>query len=204
MNSETIRTDNETITFPVHFFDGLNDFRKILRDSASDIQTLIGNTKIVVAIKKNPTIGNMVVKNKQLCTKDITLENQQCKATNCLQCPLVNTSNQIYINNIPVRKQRNLNCKTRNVIYLWQCQLCMEEDSYFGGTIQKSHERTNTHRGSFTEEKWEQSALSMHAKSVHPNHFDLSNFRTILLCKISLQRIRREEFKYIDKYRIQT
>ena len=68
-------------------------------------------------------------------------------------------------------------CKSRNVLYLWQCLLCEEEDSYIGRTIQKSHERTNTHRGCFTDEKWESSALSMHSKSVHANEFNLKHFR---------------------------
>ena len=129
MDTEIDQIVNETITFSVHFFDGLNDFRKILKDSASDIQTLIGNTKIVVAIKKNPSIGNMVVKNKLICTDNILLENQQSKATNCLQCPLVNTSNEIYVNNMPVRKQRNLNKQQQKNLYIypflqWNMPLC--------------------------------------------------------------------------------
>ena len=204
MNTENTQRERDTITFPLHFFEGLKDFKRILTDSKSDIQTLIGDTEIVVAIKKNPSIGNTVVKNKQLCNEEIELVNQQCNATNCLQCPLVNMSNQISINNMTVRKQRNLNCKSRNVIYLWQCQLCEVDDSYLGRTIQKSHERTNTHRGCFAEDKWESSALSMHARSVHENQFDLKNFRITLLRKISPQRIRREEFKFIDKYRTRT
>ena len=98
-----------------------------------------------------------------------------------------------------------MNCKSRNVLYLWQCQLCDEEDSYMGRTIQKSHERTNTHRSCFTDNsKWESSALSMHAKSVHPDLFDLSHFKITLLKKVSPQRIRREEFKFIDKYKTRT
>ena len=104
-----------------------------------------------------------------------------------------------------VQKQKNLNYKSRNVLYLWQCQLCIEDDSYIGRTIQKSHERTNTHRSCFTDEsKWESSALSMHAKSVHPNYFDLSYFEITLLKKIWPQRIRREEFKLIDKFKTRT
>ena len=154
-----------------------------------------------MAIKKNPSIGNSVVKNKQLCTHQIELENQKCNAPNCLQCPLVNRSNKITVNNITVQRQKNLNCKSRNVIYLWQCQLCEDENSYFGRTIQKTHERANTHRRCFTEEKWEDSALSMHSKSIHDDNFDLSNFKLTIVRKLSPQNIRREEFKHIDKYR---
>ena len=102
-NNEQNETD--TITFPVYFFEELKDFRKILRDSATDIQTLIGDTRIVLAIKKNPSIGNTVVKNKELCSVQLRLENQKCNAQNCQQCPLINTSNQITVNNMTVRKQ---------------------------------------------------------------------------------------------------
>ena len=91
--------------------------------------------------------------------------------------------------------------KSRNVLYLWQCLLCQKENGYFGRTIQKSHERTNTHRRCFSEEKWEDSALSMHARTVHGENFSLANFRITLVKKCPPQVIRREEFKHIDKYR---
>ena len=205
MANHNKQNETDTITFPVHFFEELKDFRNILKDSETDIQTLIGDTRIVMAIKKNPSIGTTVVKNKDLCSVQLRLENQKCNAQNCQQCPLINTSDQITVNNMTVRKQKNLNCKSRNVLYLWQCQLCIEDESYIGRTIQKSHERTNTHRSCFTDEnKWESSALSMHAKSVHPNYFDLSYFKITLLKKISPQRIRREEFKLIDKFKTRT
>ena len=96
-------------TFPIHYFEELKEFRNILKVSERDIQTLIGDTKIVMAIKKNPSIGNTVVKNKQLCEIQMDLESQRCGTPNCRQCPLVSTSNQITINNTTVRKQKNLN-----------------------------------------------------------------------------------------------
>ena len=49
--------------------------------------------------------------------------------------------------------------------------------------------------------KDEQSALTMHAKSVHPSHCDLSNFKITFLHKTSPQMIRLEEFRCIDNYR---
>ena len=153
----------------------------------------------------NPSIGNSVLKNKILSTNEVQLENQRCGATSCLQCPLVTTNTETKVNNMKVKTSRTLNCKSRNVIYLWQCNICDTENSYFGRTIQKSHERTNTHRRCFTDAtKWEDSALSMHARSKHAEVFDLTNFKITLVKKCSPQRIRREEFKYIDKYRTRT
>ena len=157
-----------------------------------------------MAVKKNPSIGYSVIRNKQLSSNEIILENQRCRATNCLQCPLVNTNNLITVNNKIVKHPKTLNCKSRNVIYLWQCQLCETENSYFGRTIQKCHDRTNTHRRCFSEEKWEDSALSMHARTTHQEIFNLANFRITLVKKCSPQRIRREEFKFIDKFRTRT
>ena len=137
--------------------------------------------------------------------KDEIHVNQKCQTNNCLQCPLVNTNNVVSVNNIPVKPSKTLNCKSHNTIYLWQCQICREENSYFGRTIQKSHERTNTHRRCFNDEsKWEDSALSMHSRTKHQEQFNLSDFRITLVKKCSPQRIRREEFKYIDKYRTRT
>ena len=154
-----------------------------------------------MAVKKNPSIGNKSIRNKILSEEQTPLPNQKCKATSCLQCPLVNMSNISIVNGLTIPSGKALNCKSRNVIYLWQCQLCTQDNSYFGRTIQKSHERTNTHRRCFTEQsKWEDSALSMHSHTIHPEQMDLRNFKITLVKKCSPQRIRREEFKVIDKY----
>ena len=156
-----------------------------------------------MAVKKNPSIGNFAIRNKNLNMERKTFTNQKCNGPGCKQCPLVNTEQHITVNNERVKTPPpNLNCKSRNVIYLWQCQLCTKDNSYFGRAIQESHKRTNTHRGCFTkEDEWEDSALSMHAKSFHNNNFSLKNFKISLVRQCTPQTIRREEFKYIDKYK---
>ena len=204
-NQERVQNETETLTFPLFFFDGFNTFKKIISNSNAELQQLIGDTKIVMAVKKNPSIGNKFIRNKALSTELTKLPNQKCNTQNCLQCPLVNTSNSTTVNNTRISTAKTLNCKSRNVIYLWQCQPCEEENSYFGRTIQKVHERTNTHRVCFNDvNKWENSALSMHARSIHGENFQLSNFKISLIKKCSPQRIRREEFKYIDKFKTRT
>ena len=61
---------------------------------------------------------------------------------------------------------------------------------------------TSGHRGCFTnEEKWENSALSMHARETHSDNFSLENFEVSIVKKSSPQNIRREEFRYIEKFR---
>ena len=198
------REEQDVITFPLFYYAKISDIKQILKDSEAELNTIIGNTKIILAMKKNPSIGNMVVKNKMLMSEFKQLENQKCGATNCRQCPLVNTNNTVSINNMIVKPSKTLNCKSKNVIYLWQCQICQEENGYFGRTVQETHNRTNVHRGCFTEGKWEDSALAMHSHNVHRESMALSNFRITLVKKCSPQLIRREEFKMIDKYRTRT
>ena len=155
------------------------------------------------AMKKGSSVGNTLVRNKALCLLNPGNSiDQKCNTSGCLQCPLVNTEHKMVINNMKITIPRSLNCKTRNVIYLWKCKLChTTNECYFGRTTQKCHSRTNGHRGCFNDEKWEKSALAMHAKDVHNSHFSLNNFSISIVKKISPQHIRREEFRYIEKYR---
>ena len=49
--------------------------------------------------------------------------------------------------------------------------------------------------------KWEKSALSMHARDKHQNDFSLDNFSVAVVKKVSPQQLRREEFRFVDKYK---
>ena len=202
-NEADTNEETSVLTFPLHHFEQLDEFKQILRDARDDLTTLIGNTKVIWAVKKNPSIGNMTIRNKELSRETITFTNQKCNGIGCKQCPLVNTEDVLTVNNKRVKATpKNLNCKSRNVIYLWQCQLCTANNSYFGRTVQVTHKRTNTHRGCFDMEgAWEDSALSMHAKSCHPDNFSLKNFKISLVQQCTPQTIRRNEFKFIDKYK---
>ena len=190
-----------TLIFPVHFFDGIKEFKGVLRSLENEIQTLIGDVRIMFAIKKRSSIGNSVVQNKQLSVPNIVSTNQRCNGSGCRQCPLTTDKTNLLINNKTVRIPKTLNCKSKNVIYLWLCKLCLEKEGYFGRTTQECHDRSSGHRGCFTEDKWEKSALSMHAMDMHENQFSLENFSVAVVKKVSPQQLRREEFRFIDKYR---
>ena len=195
--------DTDTLVFPVHFFKGVNEFKKLVRSLGNELHQLIGDTRIMFAMKKGSSLGNMVVRNKQLSIVHPDGDSQRCNGRGCLQCPLSNNKSKIVINDQVVRVPRNLNCRSKNIIYLWLCKLCEEEEAYFGRTTQKCQSRTSGHRGCFSGEegKWEESALSMHAKDVHQMQFSLDIFTISIVKKVSPQQLRREEFKFIDKYR---
>ena len=83
---------------------------------------------------------------------------------------------------------------------MWNCKLCAE--TYFGRTVQPCHNRTSGHRSCFNnDDKVDKSALSMHAKECHRDHFTLESFNISVVKKVSPQQLRREEFKFIDKFK---
>ena len=201
--NNTPKEENKTLVFPVHFFDKLSDFKAVVAGLTNEIKELIGDTKVMFAIKKHSSLGNMLVRNKLLSldSSESAPNGQKCNGPGCKQCPLVNENKKPLVNGIPVTVPQHLNCKDKNVIYLWICRLCGYKEAYFGRTIQESHDRTNGHRSCFSETKWEKSALSMHARDAHQNNFSLNNFCISIVKKVSPQQIRREEYKFIAKYK---
>ena len=187
--------------FPVHYFHQLNAFKSVVHSMKTELTELVGNTRITFAVKKRSSIGNMLVRNKQLSAKqETTLYGQKCNASGCRQCPLVSQEERPIINGIQLTIPKSLNCKSKNIIYMWNCKLCNE--TYFGRTIQHCHNRTSGHRSCFNnEDKVEKSALSMHAKECHIENFSLVTFSISVVKKVSPQQLRREEFRFTDKYR---
>ena len=73
----------------------------------------------------------------------------KCEASNCQCCNVVSSSpkSKITVNGEKVFLP-NGNCKSKNVIYLAECNLCTDK-CYVGRTVQPLHKRVNGHRQSF-------------------------------------------------------
>lgn len=196
------KDNSEPLVFSVYNFECVQELKNLINSLRSDIQVLTGDNRLIVAIKKCKTLGNVLVKNRCLSVMETAnSNNQKCNSANCLQCPLVDTNSGVEVNGKAIRISQRLNCSSRNVIYLWQCKLCKNDNSYFGRTTQKCNKRTSGHRSCFNQEKWEKSALSMHAMEYHSLTPELHNFKVSIVSQVSPQRIRREEFKWVEKFR---
>lgn len=136
----------EVITFPISYFDGIDELKKLVGSMKDDLHSLMGDTRIIFAMRKGRSIGNRVVSNKDLCidTSNNRL-NQKCNASRCMQCPLT-----AGVKHVEVRIPMNVTCKSDNVIYLWTCNLCDYDDAYFGRTTQ-CNDRTSGQRGCFND-----------------------------------------------------
>ena len=77
---ERSHSEENVLTFPIFHFQELSSFKKILQDASEDLNQVIGDTKIVMAVKKNPSIGNSFIQNKSLSTEEKLFENQKCNS----------------------------------------------------------------------------------------------------------------------------
>ena len=75
------------------------------------------------------------------------------------------------------------------------------DDSYFGQTMNKLHQRINGHRSKFNMNDYLESALSLHAQDQHPDNFTLDIYKFCIVKSVHPSRLNREEFKHIEKFR---
>ena len=109
------------------------------------------------------------------------------------------------INGKDLKVPEGYNCKTAFCIYCAQCTICQShiilEDSYFGQTMNKLHQRINGHRNKFNPVDYAESALALHAFTNHPDKFTIDIFKFCIAKAVHPLRLNREEFKHIEKYR---
>ena len=124
----------------------------------------------------------MLVRNKQLSAKqETTLNGQICNVPGCRHCPLVGLKEKLIDNGISLIILKSLNYRSKNIIYMWQSNLCNE--TCFERTVQHCH--TRRHRSCFNnEDKMEKSDLSMHAKECHLKNFSLETFSISVVKKV--------------------
>ena len=220
-NHEGIPTDDKeseskgtTITAVVDQFQEIKELKGLFKGLESDIDHIVGEeTRVLVATRKGQSIANRVVKNKHLCQTDPTPSStQQCGGKNCQSCQLLQgrKGESTVVNGIQVKvPNKNLTCKTQNVVYLAQCRLCEGEAApaerdYAGQTLQRMHLRINGHRNCFDkddQEAVEKSALALHAYEKHPDNFDLKNFKFTILDSVSPCSLNRREARAINELR---
>ena len=60
------RQDNnaDTLVFPLQYFDGITDFKSVVKSLSDEFRELIGDARIMFVMRKNSSIGNTLVRNK--------------------------------------------------------------------------------------------------------------------------------------------
>ena len=204
-NTTNIQPGN--LVFAFKFFKEHNQIRKLFKEIQLDINSIIGDTRIIFALHKGPSIGNLLIHNRQVCTsvdKVNAPKDQRCLMARCMTCGLMNRNETATTNGTSVKLAQNVNCKTENVIYFAQCKKCNKENSYVGKTTQELHHRVMGHRSKFTKDAFQKSALSMHSFEEHSLEHSIDSFEFSILKRTPALNLHREEFRYIEKLRTKT
>ena len=211
------KNNSNQVVFSVKFFKEIDQLKQLVHSVGEDIKQLCGDVKLTFAVRKQSSIGNVVLKNKHLGdrpqTPDIAFgpNDQKCGGRGCLTCPyLFDFKDDIIVNGFKVYLDFKLTCKTKNIIYIAQCQICnaegrvYKEDTYFGQTVTAMHIRMNGHRSKFVingKLLFEHSALSMHCFLTHKQHFSMGHFKLGIVKQVRPIDLDREESNLINKYR---
>ena len=65
-NTTNIQPDTLVLAFS--FLKEHNQIRKLFKEIQPDINSIIGDTRILFALRKGPSIGNLLIHNRQVCT----------------------------------------------------------------------------------------------------------------------------------------
>ena len=131
---------------------------------------------------------------------------QRCNARGCLLCDNLTSRKFVNINDLKIKFDFNLDCKSTNCIYVAICRSCTDRtEFYIGQTTTAVHTRFNGHRSCFKVDnlKFNDSALSHYIYHKHVEHFPdkLRNFDIgiIRMCSADLLNRLEDYFIYSTK-----
>ena len=189
-SQQYVKNDQKQLTFLINR-DGfmVKEIKKLMKDCNHDINRLLGiDTRIIVAERKNSSIASAVFAKSSFSKEvDKLRVNQKCNGGHgCKSCEIMKFKERsvtIWKNNKAMEKTVKLDfccdCTTEHVIYIYVCDLCVDNDSfYIGQSVNSCRDRANGHRGGFNEKNFKKSALSYHMYKDHPMHVGkkLSNY----------------------------
>ena len=64
----TTNIQPDTLAFAFNFFKEHNQIRKLFKEIQPEISSIIRDTRIIFALRKGPSIGNLLIHNRQVCT----------------------------------------------------------------------------------------------------------------------------------------
>ncbi|MCP4457442.1 MAG: hypothetical protein GY816_05355, partial [Cytophagales bacterium] len=139
----------QSLVFSLQYSRDNSKLKKLVREMEPDIKRLCGELRIIFAERKHPSIGNVIIKNRQLgemLVSNSEKSSQMCGSSGCKTCPLLFKFNEkIIVNGVEMYLDKSLTCIDKYVIYVAQCQICNKlvgaEDTYIGQTLTPLHIR---------------------------------------------------------------
>ena len=187
------------------------EIKRLMKICNPDIDKLLGTkTRIIVAERKNSSIASTVFA-KSSFSRNVGLlkETQECNGRNGRKCcEIMKLERNVTLwKNSAMEKKVTLDfrcdCNTEHIIYLYVCNLCPDNDSfYIGQSVNSCRDRANGHRGKFSKVHHKKSALSYHVYKDHPLYIDkkLSNYKLGVIKSTTPINLDRLEDYYVDLF----
>ena len=134
-------------------------------------------------------------------------ENQKCNGGHgCKSCEIMKLKRRVTVwKNKEMEKNVLLDfhcdCTTEHVIYIYVCNLCPDNDSFYvGQSVNSCRDRANGHRGQFNRVDYKKSALSYHMFNDHPLYVNkkLSNYSLGVIKSTTPGNLDRLEDYYVE------
>ena len=116
--------NKDSLVFATKLFKEVKSLKSFIRKLEPDIKQIAGEMRVIFALKKNDSIQQRVVKNRSLSRGEnnspsftLNLKTQACGSKGCGTCPMLfRLDEDVFVNGMKVNLDRNLNCKSKNVI----------------------------------------------------------------------------------------
>jgi len=157
-------------------------YREILNDSS-----LFDKHKILLAYKNHKNLGKCLINSKvkvfdnfkDKIDKNIKYCSKKCTKLKCKACNYI-TEGSTFCSTVTNRKYKlkhNINCKTKNVIYLVTCRKCSKQ--YVGQTSMALCDRINNHLSCIRKNK--DTPISLHFNTINHsiNDFNIQGIEKI-------------------------
>ena len=113
---------------------------------SSDTTRSIFNNPPLIATRRTPNLGNLLIKTKPKSTPSKPLGTFPCNKPRCLTCNHIQTGTHIKSHStghsFPIR--HHITCTTKNIIYVITCKICNIQ--YTGHTTNTLRTRFNNHK----------------------------------------------------------
>ena len=110
----------------------------------------------LLALRQPRNIGSLLIKTKSKPPVNQNMntaqfKNHPCENKKCKTCPFMTHTNKIQSNTFSTPLKHEIDCSTKNVIYLISCKICSKK--YVGQTTTTLRARFNNHRYSVLKPK---------------------------------------------------
>ena len=112
-----------TVSFVTTYNYHAKHFRKFFNDHKAELNNLIGQHKIILSLKKNLNLGDVLFSGKKFANSRITSSAMNPCGTRCKTCPMLKMPRKINLENKTFTLYQQGSCKIEDTVYVYICNI---------------------------------------------------------------------------------